>query len=219
MAQNGLFITFEGGEGAGKSTQIQLFAEYLRLRGFSVLVTREPGGSLGGEEIRSLLLKGQQNKWDNITEILLFSAARRDHLVKTVFPALEQGYIVLCDRFADSTMAYQGYGYGKNDEIIDIIKKTYQIIAGSFRPNTTFILDIDPNIGVRRSMNREGNTEKRFEQMDMQFHQNVQNGFYEIAHQEPERCVVIDAEQSIEKIKQDIIHIFEMKHDRYNTNN
>lgn len=219
MKQNGLFITFEGGEGAGKSTQIQLFAEYLKQRGFSVLVTREPGGSIGSEEIRSLLLKGQQNKWDNITEILLFSAARRDHLIKTVFPALEKGCIVLCDRFADSTMAYQGYGYGKNDEIIDIIQKIYQIIAGPFSPDATFILDIDPEMGVRRSMSREGNTEKRFEQMDIQFHQNVQNGFYEIAHTHPNRCVIIDARQSIETIQQDIIRFFEIKYDRDNTNN
>lgn len=210
----GLFITFEGGEGAGKSTQIQLFADYLRQNGHRFILTREPGGSEGGEAIRSLLLKGDANKWDKLTEILLFSAARRDHMVKKIWPALEQGMTVISDRFADSTLAYQGYGYGANDEIIQTVQNTYQLIANGFKPDITFILDIDPKIGVARSMDRSGNDEQRFENMDLTFHYNLREGFLEIAKTDPDRCIVINATGTIWEVHTEIIRRFKEKYDR-----
>ncbi|MBR6674902.1 MAG: dTMP kinase [Alphaproteobacteria bacterium] len=205
----GYFITFEGGEGCGKSTQIKLFTEYLQKKGIPCLLTREPGGSQGAEEIRALLLKGDTSKWDKITEILLFSAARRDHLVKKIWPALEQGTTVISDRFADSTMAYQGYGYGINEASIQMVNDTYKMIAGNFEPDLTFILDIAPEVGINRSMARSGNDEQRFEHMDLTFHHNLRNGFLKIASQNPKRYAVIDASGSIDQVHQDIIKQFE----------
>ena len=205
----GYFITFEGGEGCGKSTQIKLFTEYLQKKGMPCLLTREPGGSQGAEEIRALLLKGETSKWDKITEILLFSAARRDHLVKKIWPALEQGTTVISDRFADSTMAYQGYGYGINEASIQMVNDTYKMIAGDFEPDLTFILDIAPEVGINRSMARSGNDEQRFEHMDLTFHHNLRNGFLKIASQNPKRYAVIDASGSIDQVHQDIIKQFE----------
>ena len=124
LEKRGFFITFEGGEGAGKSTQCRMLVDALEHEGISCLLTREPGGSVGAEEIRKLLVTGDVGRWDALTEILLFSAARRDHLVKTIWPALKNGTVVICDRFVDSTMAYQGYGYGDNPEIQEKMKKT-----------------------------------------------------------------------------------------------
>ena len=205
----GYFITFEGGEGCGKSTQIKLFADYLQRKGISCLLTREPGGSQGAEEIRALLLKGEANKWDKVTEILLFSAARRDHLVKKIWPALENGTTVISDRYADSTMAYQGYGYGIDKNSIEMVSNTYKMIAGNFEPDLTFILDIDPQVGIARSMARSGNDEQRFEHMDLTFHHNLRNGFLEIAQKNPKRYAIINANASIEQVHQDIISKFE----------
>ncbi len=205
----GYFITFEGGEGCGKSTQIKLFTDYLQQKGMPCLLTREPGGSPGAEEIRALLLKGDTGKWDKITEILLFSAARRDHLVKKIWPALETGTTVISDRFADSTMAYQGYGYGIDETGIQMVNDTYKMIASDFEPDLTFMLDIDPQVGIARSMARSGNDEQRFEHMDLTFHHNLRNGFLKIAGQNPKRYAVIDASGSIEQVHQDIIKQFE----------
>jgi len=205
----GVFITFEGGEGCGKTTQIKLFADYLKNKGYDVVLTREPGGSQGAEEIRSLLLKGDTNKWDKLTEILLFSAARRDHLVKKIWPALNKGQVVISDRFADSTLAYQGYGYGADKQIIQTANDMYRLIADDFRPDITFILDINPEIGVSRSMARIDNNEQRFENMDLTFHHNLRNGFLDIAKTDPKRYIVIDASQDIEHVHQEIISKFE----------
>ncbi len=209
MMADGLFITFEGGEGCGKSTQIKLFADYLKNKGHDVILTREPGGSAGAEEIRSLLLKGEVSKWDKMTEILLFSAARRDHLVKKIWPALAAGKIVVSDRFADSTLAYQGYGYGLDAQVIQDVRHMYSLIAEDFKPDITFILDIDPKIGVARSMDRIGNDEQRFENMDLTFHYNLRDGFLAIAEAEPSRCIVIDASQDIDSVHKNIIRKFE----------
>ncbi len=206
----GFFITFEGGEGAGKTTQIRLVKEYLEKKGIPVLLTREPGGSEGGELIRPLLVTGQA-QWDALTEVLLFSAARRDHLIKKIWPALNQGKVVLCDRFADSTLAYQGYGRQNDKNLQKTLKQLYQIIAGEFEPSLTFILDIDPDIGLKRSCNRLGNTEQRFEQMDLLFHQNLREGFLQIAKENPSRCRVINANDSVDHIHQQIIQQIEQK--------
>ncbi len=207
----GLFITFEGGEGTGKSTQIKLFANYLKGQNIPFILTREPGGSPGAEEIRNLLLKGEASKWDKMSEILLFTAARRDHLIKKIWPALEQGTCVISDRFMDSTLAYQGYGYGEDEETINLINKLYKMIAGDFTPNITFFLDIDPKIGIARSMARAGNDEQRFEGMDLTFHNNLRQAFLDIARKEPARSVIINADQSIDQVHHDIIQKFKEK--------
>lgn len=206
--QKGLFITFEGGEGTGKSTQIKLFADYLAREGIPYLLTREPGGSEGAEEIRSLLLKGSVDKWDKMTEMLLFTAARRDHLVKKIWPAMDKGITVISDRFADSTKAYQGCGYGSDKKTLQTVEDLYHMIAGDFKPDLTFILDIDPKIGVMRSQKRVGNDEQRFEDMDLSFHRNLREGFLQIAKSDPQRCIVVNADQTIENVHKEIVKGF-----------
>ncbi len=206
----GFFITLEGGEGAGKSTQIQMLKQALEGMGYSVLLTREPGGSKGGELIRPLLVSGEAD-WDAVSETLLFSAARRDHLTHKVWPALKEGKVVLCDRFADSTLAYQGYGRGNNSEIQVTVKALYKIVAGDFEPDLTLILDIDPKIGLKRSCDRAGNTEKRFENMDFSFHENLRQGFLKIAKENPNRCRIIDANRTPEEVHQDVIKMVKEK--------
>ena len=200
----GFFITLEGGEGAGKSTQIKMLKSALENFGKEVLLTREPGGSKGGELVRPLLVSGEAD-WDAVSESLLFSAARRDHLVHKIWPALKEGKVVLCDRFADSTLAYQGYGRGDNPEIQKIVKSLYEIVAGDFEPDLTLILDIDPKIGLKRSCDRPDNTEKRFENMDFSFHENLRQGFLKIAKENPKRCMVINANRTPTEVHEDIM--------------
>ena len=142
--KKGFFITFEGGEGTGKSTQCRLLSKALEDEGLQTVLTREPGGSAGAEEIRALLVNGDAGKWDSKTELLLFMAARRNHLTTKIWPEMADGKVVICDRFLDSTIAYQGYGRGKNQELIHEIKNIYHLIADDFQPDLTFILDIDP---------------------------------------------------------------------------
>ena len=201
--KKGFFITFEGGEGTGKSTQCRLLAEFLDSEKIPSVLTREPGGSPGAEEIRNLLVNGDKGRWDALTETLLFMAARRNHLTTKIWPAMAENKVVICDRFLDSTLAYQGYGYGKNEQTISDIQSLYYQIAGDFQPNLTFILDIDPAVGLRRSCTRAGNTEQRFESMDMAFHHNLRSGFLELAKQD-KRYVVVDAAQPIESIQKKI---------------
>jgi len=202
--KKGLFITFEGGEGTGKSTQCRLLSDALTAENIPVMLTREPGGSPGAEEIRNLLVTGDKGRWDAITETLLFMAARRNHLTTKIWPALSEKKVVICDRFLDSTLAYQGYGYGKNIEAINQIQSVYRLIAGDFKPDLTIVLDIDPEIGLRRSCDRAGNTEKRFESMDVTFHKNLRSGFLELARQS-NRYVVINANQPIDTIHHQIL--------------
>ena len=203
--KKGLFITFEGGEGTGKSTQCRMLADALMQKNIPTVLTREPGGSPGAEEIRNLLVTGDKGRWDAMTETLLFMAARRNHLTTKIWPALSENKVVICDRFLDSTLAYQGYGYGKNQEAINQIQSVYHLIAGDFQPDLTIILDIDPQVGLRRSCERAGNTEKRFESMDITFHQNLRSGFLELA-QTSNRYVVINADQSIDEIHYQILN-------------
>ena len=184
----GRFITFEGGEGAGKSTQVGLLAGALRAAGQTVLETREPGGNEAAEEIRGLLVHGATTRWDALTEALLHFAARREHLVQSVWPALEAGSWVVCDRFADSTMAYQGYGHELGR---DAIERLYQLVVGDFRPDMTLILDLPVEEGLRRAEERrDGGT--RYERMAPAFHERLHKAFQDIARREPERCIVID---------------------------
>ena len=183
------FITLEGGEGAGKSTQARRLAEGLRGIGLDTLLTREPGGSPGAEEIRALLVQGAAGRWDPLTETLLHFAARRDHLIKTIRPALAAGRWVVCDRFADSTRAYQGFGLGLDRRVIETL---YEMVVGTDTPDLTLILDLPVEEGLRRASGR-GHAETRYEDMDRAFHERLRQGFLEIAREEPDRCVVIDA--------------------------
>ncbi len=202
MKQN-FFITFEGGEGAGKSTQAKLLADFLEKSGHSCLLTREPGGSDGAEEIRTLVVKGDVAKWDAMTEALLMFAARRDHLVKTVWPAMKEGKTVICDRFADSTMAYQGFGYADKGVGQATVENLYKTVVGDFKPDLTIILDMPVEAGVERAVKRDANV-NRYEKMGLDFHRNLRNAFLEIVKKEPERCVVVDANRTIEEISADI---------------
>jgi len=189
----GRFITLEGGEGAGKSTQIARLKVWLEERGHRVTATREPGGSPGAEMIRKLLVEGPIERWDGNTEALLHFAARRDHLRSTVWPALRRGEWVLSDRFADSTLAYQGYGHGLDPVIFS---QLYRIAMEDFRPHLTLILDLPIDIGLARAAERRG-LETRYESLPRDFHARVRTGFLEIAAREPERCVVIDASRDV----------------------
>lgn len=191
----GRFITLEGGEGAGKSTQLALLADLLRDRGLSVVTTREPGGSPGAERIRELLLDPEAD-WDPPTEALLHFAARADHYTTLIAPALRRGDWVISDRFADSTRAYQGYGRGLDAAAIETL---YELTLGDFRPDLTLILDIDVNRGAERLAQRAGDPD-RYERMDQAFHQRLRDGFLDIAAREPQRCFVIDADTSVEEV-------------------
>jgi len=194
----GRFITLEGGEGAGKSTQVELLAAALSRAGISAIITREPGGSQGAEEIRELLIHGAPGRWDAMTEALLHFAARREHLVHQVWPALEAGSWVVSDRFADSTLAYQGYGHGLGRSPIE---QLYRLVVGDFRPDLTLILDLDVESGLKRAQVR-GSGGNRYEQMDRGFHERLRQGFLEIAAAEPGRCVMIDASGTPDEVHQ-----------------
>jgi len=207
----GRFITFEGGDGCGKSTQVKLLAEYLQNKGIVPVLTKEPGGTPEGQVLRQLLVTGDKDKFDAISECLLYYADRRNHLNKVVWPALKENKWVISDRYADSTEAYQYYGYDKRVDIATL-RGLYKIVAGDFKPDLTIILDIDPEIGMRRSFAKAETMavkELRFESRQMEFHHNLRRGFLEIAAREPERCVVIDADADIETIHRQIVQVVE----------
>lgn len=199
--ERGRFITFEGGEGTGKSTQLKLLAEALAQAGMDVVTTREPGGSKGAEVIRALLVTGETDRWDAETEALLHTAARRDHLARTVWPALERGAWVISDRFADSTLAYQGYGHGL---ALDFIRSLTTLAIGGFAPDLTLILDLPVEEGLRRAVGR-GGAEDRYERMDTGFHDRLRRGFLDIAAREPGRCAVIDATEDCQAVHQAVL--------------
>jgi len=202
-----MFITFEGGEGSGKTTQIQLLKHALEKQGTSVVITREPGGTIEAEKIRELLVQREGGDWTPTAEALLFFTARHMHVETKIKPALSDGKIVICDRFTDSTIAYQGYGHQFDLAILNKIK---HVSIGDFQPDKTFILDIDVKDGLMRAGKRmegdnDGSTEDRFERMKIEFHENLRRGYLTIAEQNPERCVVINALQSIESVHSDIL--------------
>lgn len=196
----GRFITLEGGEGSGKSTQSRLLAQDLESAGLKCLLTREPGGTPGAEHIRKLLVNGAVERWDPMTEALLHFAARRDHLVKSVWPALEAGTWVVCDRFTDSTVAYQGYGLGLEREMVEALNR---VAVGSFSPDLTLILDVPVDLGLARAHARQDG-HHRYERMDTAFHEKLRQGFLEIARGAPERCIVIDGGRPPEEVYLDI---------------
>ena len=191
----GFFISFEGGEGAGKSTQIRRLAERLQAAGHDIVVTREPGGSPGAEAIRELLVNGAPDRWSPVTETLLMYAARRDHVERVIRPALAEGKVVLCDRFADSTRAYQGAG---GDAPASLIASLEEHVLSGTVPVLTLILDLPAQVGLQRAEARGGAA--RFESKGLEFHERLRAGYLEIARKEPERCVVIDADASLDAV-------------------
>lgn len=197
----GRFITIEGGEGAGKSTQAGLLVAALARAGIAALRTREPGGAPAAEKIRRLLVEGEPGRWDAVSEALLMVAARRSHLVHTIRPALERGEWVVCDRFADSTLAYQGYGGGV--PLVELAA-LHRLIAGDFTPDLTFVLDVPVEKGLKRAAGRSG-SETRFERMDRTFHERLRQGFLDIAQGAPERCVVIDAQGEVDTVHRAVL--------------
>jgi dTMP kinase len=207
-SNKGKFISFEGGEGGGKSTQLKLLAIALQESDIDVLETREPGGSPDAELIRTLLVEGETDRWDAQTETLLHYAARRDHLNKVILPALNKGQWVLTDRYADSTMAYQGYGHGVSKKAIHGF---YQFIAGNKQPDLTIILDLPAAEGLARADMRANEKaikiqqkEDRYERMGLEFHSRLRDGFLDIARKNRKRCMVIDATKSIEEIQTNV---------------
>lgn len=195
----GTFISFEGIDGSGKSTQIKLLADHLRSQGHDVVLTREPGGSEGAEEIRALVLQGDPDRWSAHTEILLFTAARRDHLERTIMPALNAGKIVLCDRFADSTRMYQGLSRGDLRSIVDDLHK---LMIG-VEPDITVLIDMDPQDGLNRAKARQG-IEERFEDFGEGLQKAMRAGFLKLAAEYSNRFHVINGTQSIDAVSTDI---------------
>jgi dTMP kinase len=184
----GKFISFEGGEGAGKSTQARMLRSALESRGHSVLLTREPGGSPGAEEIRKILVEGEPERWTPLAETLLFLAARADHVARAIQPALAAGTWVISDRFADSTFVYQGIARGLG---MEFVRRLQHDSLGDFQPDLTIVLDLNPRDGLARAGAR-GVAENRFERFDDVFHARLREGFRAIAAQEPQRCAPID---------------------------
>ena len=205
-AAGGLFISLEGIDGAGKSTQSRLLAAHLRGLGREVIETREPGGAAGAEDIRKLLVEGDPDRWSPETEILLFSAARRDHLERTIAPALARGAVVICDRFADSTRVYQGAARG---DLRDLVDDIHARVIG-VEPDLTLILDMDPTVALARGLARQSG-EDRFEDMGLPFQERLRSGFQALARDFPDRCAMVDANQAPEAIAQDIARIVEAR--------
>lgn len=199
MNRVGQFISFEGIDGSGKSTQARLLGEYLRDMGHEVVLTREPGGSPGAEEIRKLVLEGDPDRWSAETELLLFTAARRDHMERTVRPALEAGKLVICDRFADSTRMYQGLSRGDLREKVD---QLHDLMIGQ-EPDMTVLIDMDPTIGLERALSRQ-TSEERFEAFGTDLQMKMRQGFLNLATEFPERIVVVNGSQEIDAVSGDV---------------
>ena len=202
MKKKGFFITFEGIDGSGKSTQIQKLAKFLEDNGFDIIITREPGGSVGGEEIRNLLLQGEVDRWSAETEILLFTAARRDHLERIILPALQDGKIVICDRFTDSTRMYQGMRGPKLRDLVDNL--TEEVI--NCDPDLTLIIDIDPEISLRRAKSRE-TAEERFEDFGVDLQKKMRKGFLDLSKEFNSRIKVVNGQQSVDDLAKEIFSL------------
>ncbi len=200
-----MFITFEGGEGSGKSTQIQKLTEALRAEGYLVELTREPGGTAIGDQIRKVLLDSQNVNMVPLCEMLLYWAARAQHIEEKIKPWLMDGRIVLCDRFVDSTVVYQGYARNLNRKTIAELN---QLVCGDFAPHLTLVMDIDVEEGLRRAKARMqglADKEDRFENEVVEFHHRVQEGFLDLAQKYPERIVLVNAAQSEEAVHQEVL--------------
>ncbi len=202
MTTRGTFLTFEGIDGSGKSTQARLLAEHLRRDGRDVVLTREPGGSDGAEEIRSLVLQGDPDRWSAETEILLFTAARRDHLERTIEPALAEGKVVICDRFADSTRMYQGLSRG---DLRGLVDQLHNLMIGR-EPDMTLLIDMDPETGLSRAKGRQG-AEERFEDFGLNLQQQMRAGFLSLADEFSDRFRVVDGNRDMDSVARDVTDI------------
>jgi dTMP kinase len=199
----GLFITFEGGEGSGKTTQIQHLKNWIEsnMDSANLCMTREPGGTIEAESIRELLLNGAANKWQPATEAMMMSASRHEHVIHVIKPALSRGDIVICDRFTDSTHVYQGYVGGVDNALLDGLD---QLSCQGLVPDLTLLLDMDSNAGLARTIQR-GNAESRFESKGAGFHQKVRQGFVERAEKHPDRIARVDAARPADAVTKDVI--------------
>ncbi|SFL41274.1 dTMP kinase [Shimia haliotis] len=193
----GRFITFEGIDGSGKSTQARMLADHLMAEGYEVVLTREPGGSKGAEEIRALVLEGEPDRWSAETEILLFTAARRDHLERTILPALAAGKVVICDRFADSTRMYQGLSRG---DLRGVVDQLHELMIGR-EPDLTILIDMDPTEGLTRAKSRQ-TAEERFEDFGQALQDQMRAGFLALANEYSDRFQVIDGKGTLEEVAQ-----------------
>ncbi len=200
MSKPGLFITFEGIDGSGKSTQAKRLAAHLQSQGRDVVLTREPGGSTGAEEIRALVLQGDPERWSAETEILLFTAARRDHLERTINPALAAGKVVICDRFADSTRMYQGLSRGDLRPVVDTL---HSLMIGR-EPDLTLLIDMDPELGLSRALSRQ-TADERFEAFGAGLQAQMRRGFLDLAAEFPDRFRVIDGNQPLDQVTADVL--------------
>jgi dTMP kinase len=205
-ATRGRFIAVEGGEGVGKSTQVGLLAAALERSGVPVRQTREPGGSPGAEAIRRLLLEGEGERWDAISEALLLIAARHDHVTRLIAPALAKGVWVVSDRFADSTLAYQGYGRGLD---LTELRRLHRFALVDLAPDLTLILDLPVEIGLARAAARSH--ADRFERLDREFHERLRQGFHQIAADNPARCVLIDASGDPQTVHRAVVATVEQR--------
>ncbi len=198
--KNGYFITLEGGDGTGKTSQINALKTQLEKTGKTVVTTREPGGSTGAEEIRNLLLQGEPNRWLPMTEVLMLYAARLDHVERLIKPELAKGNWVISDRFADSSMAYQGYGHDLGEDAVMRVQKS---ALGDFEPDLTIVLDLPVELGLARAgvrIEENSCSEDRFERMGVEFHEKLREGYLAIAKNNPARCKVIDASGSVDEV-------------------
>ncbi|MEP6066976.1 MAG: dTMP kinase [Paracoccaceae bacterium] len=199
MTSKGTFISFEGIDGSGKSTQARMLRDHLITQGKDVVLTREPGGSPGAEEIRALVLQGDPDRWSAETELLLFTAARRDHLERLIDPSLQAGNIVICDRFADSTRLYQGLSRGDMRDKVDIL---HDLMIGR-EPDLTILIDMDPETGLARALGRQGSGE-RFEGMGLDMQRKMRAGFLDLAKASPNRFRVINGDQQIDDVQKEV---------------
>jgi dTMP kinase len=204
------FVSFEGIEGCGKTTQIALLSRYLNDRQIPYKVTREPGGTAVGEGIRQILLNSETIHLTGEAELLLFYASRSQNIAEKILPALQQGELVICDRFYDASMAYQGYGRGIP---LSVIRELTALVCGQHRPELTILLDIDPEVGLRRARTRNHSStrdEGRFEMEDLVFYTKVRAGYLELAHAEPGRIHVIEADRPIDEVHRDVVRLLEL---------
>jgi dTMP kinase len=201
----GTFITFEGIEGSGKSTQIALLANYLSARGIRNVLTREPGGTLIGDQVRKILLDPANRSLDPTAELLLYAASRAQHLREIILPALANGMIVLCDRFSDATLAYQGYGRGLD---IEMIRSLDRIVTTGMRPDLTILFDIEAGMGIARARGRNNSlgleAEARFENEELVFHDRVRQGYLKLVAREPDRIRIVDASGTSEAVQEQV---------------
>ena len=202
----GKFISFEGGEGGGKSTQAARLAGYLRSKGLDVVETREPGGTKQGEELRDLLVQGDPNRWHPYSELLMMTAARVEHVNRLIEPALAEGKWVVCDRFFDSTLTYQGIAGGLG---LDVVRQMQQMAVGKTVPDATFLLDLREDAGLQRAEKRGGAA--RFEKKEAGFHRDVRDGFLALAAEDPKRIMVIDAENTFDAVWQQIEDVMQAR--------